>query len=482
MSKKKITPNSSEAEKLAVLPDEVRQQLLAKFSPEQLEALKYDWRFWGRKNQIAPPGNWHILLACAGRGFGKTRMLSEWVREKALSHPGCRIGIVARTSADARDIIVMGESGILKVHAPHEMPEYKPSVRRLEWPNGSTALLFSADSPDQLRGFQCHYLVGDEAAAWPTKPDASGATAWSNAVVCARLGENPQIMLATTPKKTEFMRKMIDDSKDPKNKIIVVSGSTKENNTLSKTYIENLESQYGNSELAKQEIEGQMLEGAAGLVFTREMIENNRDKSIEAPRTPLRIIAVDPTVSAEPKDECGIVVIGVTGERDLSRRRAYVLDDRSLKAAPDVWAAAVVKAAEDWGVRHVVVERNQGGDMLRGVIHSIDPTLNVHLVTATKGKQVRAEPIVVAMQQGRVKFWHTFPELEDQMEYWDPSDSGYSPDRMDALVWGITAALVKPPEGMRPVQSRIYSAAGNKLPTGRGTGQARSHTLLTRRV
>jgi phage terminase large subunit-like protein len=276
--------NRSVAQKIADLPKEKQIEILGRYTPEQLEALKYDWNFNGRPNQIVPKTNWHILLACAGRGFGKTRMLSEWVRQKALSEPGTIIGIVARTAADARDVIALGESGIMNVHAPHERPTYKGSIRKIEWENGSYALLFSADTPDQLRGFQCHYLVGDEVAAWPTKPDSSGATAWSNAVVCARLGDNPQILLATTPKRTEFMKQMIEDSKNPDNKILVVSGSTKENRNLSKTYIENLVRAYdGNEDLARQEIEGEMLDGVQGAVFTQESIDDFR---IEDPEDP----------------------------------------------------------------------------------------------------------------------------------------------------------------------------------------------------
>ena len=161
----KKNDNRSIAQKVADLPKDQRLAILSKYTPEQLEALKYDWSYWGRPNQIVPKTNWHILLACAGRGFGKTRMLSEWVRQKALEKPGTIIGIVARTAADARDVIALGESGIMAVHAPGEMPTYKGSVRKIEWQNGSYALLFSADTPDQLRGFQCHYLVGDEVAA-----------------------------------------------------------------------------------------------------------------------------------------------------------------------------------------------------------------------------------------------------------------------------------------------------------------------------
>lgn len=477
------------AQKVAALPKAKQIEFLSKYTPEQQEALKYDWQFWGRPSQFAPLSDWHILLACAGRGFGKTRMLAEWVREKALARPGTIIGIVARTAADARDIITLGESGIMKVHAPSEMPTYKPSVRKIEWPNGSYALLFSADSPDQLRGFQCHYLVGDEAAAWPTKPDASGATAWSNAVVCARLTLDekhpPQILLATTPKRTQFMKDMIEKSKDPANKIVVVTGATTENTNLGHTYIENLERAYeGNEDLYKQEIEGLMLDGVQGAVFTEDMIIDNRiEDPDDPPYSHLRVVAVDPTVAAEPRDECGIIVIGATQEKDLSKRIAFVLADYSLKAKPEHWAMEVVKAAKEWDTKHVVVERNQGGDLVKSVILNIDPTLKVHTVVATKGKAKRAEPVVNAMSRGRVKIWNFLEKLEEQMVFWDPNQSGSdSPDRLDAFVWGVTALLIDPPYDLRVKTIKLISSVGRKITTTRGNGKARGFKPRTHRT
>lgn len=470
------------AEKVAEFTKDEKLAFFERYTPEELEALKFDWRFWGRPSQFIPTTDWHILLACAGRGFGKTRMLAEFVRERALSQPGTIIGIVARTAADARDVIALGESGIMNVHAPHERPTYKPSVRKIEWENGSYALLFSADSPDQLRGFQAHVMVGDEVASWPTKPDASGATAWSNAVVCARLGENPQILLATTPKRTQFMRDLIDQSEDPENKIIVVSGATTENKSLSKSYITNLKRSYGNSDLAEQEIEGKMLDGVQGAVFNEESIEEYRIIDEEPPYSHLKIIAVDPTVSAEPMDECGIIVLGASQSKDLSKRHTFILDDMSIKAAPEVWAQRVVDAAKKWHVKDVVVERNQGGDLVRMVIHSIDPTLRIHTVVATKGKAVRAEPVALAMEQGRIHMWNYFEKLEEQMVFWDPNARGMkSPDRLDALVWGVIALLVDPPYDLRVKQVKVTSVAGRTIGGSRGTGQSRKFVPKTRR-
>lgn len=359
-----------------------------------------------------------------------------------------------------------------------------PSTTSLHWPNGSSALLLSSEAPDACRGPQFHFAVGDEFAAWKTTVDSSGATLYSNLIAATRLGQNPQILLATTPKRTKVMQELMDQSKDPKERIKIIRGSTFDNTSLSKLYIENLTRRYGNSDLAKQELYGEMLDDAQGIVFTNEMIEKARLKDDErVPNLPLRFIAVDPTVSGDPStsDECGIMAIGTTIERDLTRRRAYVLGDYSLRAAPDVWAQAVVDAAKEHRTRFVVCEKNQGGQLIQMAINAADPTLKVFLVSATKGKVVRAEPVVIAMQQGRVRFVDYMPVLEEQLIFYDPDNSGYSPDRMDAMVWGIVAALVDPPDGLRAGSYKATSASNRKLPQGLGTGRTQQRSPSMRR-
>jgi phage terminase large subunit-like protein len=476
--------SKSLAEQLASLPEADREAILAELPKEQLENLAYDANFWLRPEQIIPDGDWYITALIAGRGFGKTLAMSQWIRKKAMENPGCRIAIAARTTADLRNTVVTGESGILAVHPDSERPEYKPSTTSLHWPNGSSALLLSSEAPDSARGPQFHFAVGDEFAAWKTDVDSSGATLYSNIIAATRLGENPQILLATTPKRTKVMQDLMKQSKDPEEKIQIIRGSTFDNTSLSTKYIDNLVRRYGNSDLAKQELYGQMLDDAEGLVFTQAMIESAHLKDDEiVPHLPLRFIAVDPSVSGDPSaaDECGIMAIGCTIERDLTRRRAYVLGDYSLRAAPDVWAKQVVDAAQIHRTKFVVVEKNQGGQLLQMAINAVDPTLKVFLVVATKGKVVRAEPVVIAMQQKRIKFIDYMPTLEEQLLFFDPDNSTYSPDRMDAFVWGIVAALVTPPPGLRAGSYKASSASGRKLPQGLGTGRTQSRTPSMRR-
>jgi phage terminase large subunit-like protein len=369
--------------------------------------------------------------------------------------------------------MVMGESGILAVHHPDERPEYKQHIQTLLWPNGSQALLLSSEAPDSARGPQFHYAVGDEFAAWKTTVDSSGATLFSNLIAATRLGENPQLLLATTPKRTVVMKKIMDDSKDPAKRVKIITGSTFDNTTLSKNYIDNLVGQYGNSDLAKQELDGMMLEDAEGVVFTQEMLDKARDNTGRPPYLPLRFVAVDPSVAENPKDECGIMVMGCTQERDLTQRQVYVLEDFSVKAGPDVWSKVVVRAAKKWNTKFVVYEKNQGGALIQMAINAVDDELKTFPVVATRGKQTRAEPVVIAMQQGRVRFNGYMAELEDQCLFWDPESSRYSPDRMDAMVWGVTAAVITPPPGLRAGRYAASSASDRKLPTGLGSGRSR---------
>lgn len=473
------------AEEIAALSPEEQAEIFKDYTDADYEKLNYDANFWLRPEQKVPDGDWFITALVAGRGFGKTLTASQWIRRKALEHPGCRIAIAARTVADVRNTMIMGESGVLAVHAPHERPEYKPSTTSLIWPEvdgkQSTALLLSSESPDGARGPQFHYAVGDEFAAWKTTVDSSGATLFSNLIAATRLGENPQILLATTPKRTQVMKKIMDDSKNPEKRIKIVTGSTFDNSSLSKNYIDNLVGQYGNSDLAKQELDGQMLEDAEGLVFTQGMLEKALDESGVTPRMPLVFVAVDPSVSENPNDECGIMVMGVTQQNDLTQRTVYILEDCSVKAGPDVWSKVVVDACSRWNTKFVVFEKNQGGHLVSMALTAHDPALRTFPVVATKGKQTRAEPVVVAMQQGRVRLNGLMPELMDQMLFWDPESSRYSPDRLDAAVWGVYAAILSPPPGLRAGRYSAQSSAHRKLPTGLGSGRTRNVGSVRRR-
>jgi phage terminase large subunit-like protein len=446
-------------EQLALLSEEERMEALAGMDPEQ---LLWDWSVWGRPEQQAPEGDWNIWLVLAGRGFGKTRLASEWVREQAkYTNTGQRrFGLVARTAADVRDVIVEGESGILNVTPPSERPLYEPSKRRLTWPNGNTATLFTADEPDSLRGPQFTHAWGDEIAAWRQTPDAAGMTAFDNLRVGTRLGANPQILVTTTPKRTPLLYKLIEESM--KGDIVKITrGSTMDNaGNLAGAYLDTMLGVYEGTSLARQELYGEMLEAMEGALWTEEMIESGREGHYPL-NTPLRCIGVDPSVAENPRDECGIVVVASSAEHDLYKRNAWVLEDASVHGSPDVWANQVVKMARKWGCP-VVAEVNQGGALVRNAINTIDPTIKVLEVHSKQGKALRAEPITLAYEQQRVHHVGYLADLESQMISWVPGE-GKSPDRVDALVHGLTALLIKPPAGFSGGKLRAKSMADRKI-------------------
>lgn len=454
-------------EQIALLPPEEQALALQGVDPE---SLMWDWSVWGRPEQQQPEGDWNVWLVLAGRGFGKTRLASEWVREQAryTTTGQRRFALVARTAGDVRDVIVEGESGIMNVTPPSERPLYEPSKRRLTWPNGNVASLFTADEPDSLRGPQFTHAWGDEIAAWRQTPDAAGMTAFDNLRVGTRLGTSPKILVTTTPKRTQLLYKLIEESKT--GKVVVTRGSTMDNaGNLSSSYLDTMLGVYQGTALARQELYGEMLEAMEGALWTEEMIESGREGYYPL-STPLRCIGVDPSVAENPRDECGIVVVASTAEHDLYKRQAWVLEDASVHGSPDVWANQVVKMARKWGCP-VIAEVNQGGALVRNAINTIDPTVKVLEVHSKHGKALRAEPVTLAYEQGRVHHIGFLADLESQMISWVPGE-GKSPDRVDALVHALTALLIKPPLGFTGGKIRAKSLSDRRI-TGSGRFRVR---------
>ena len=448
-------------EQLALLPPDEKALALSGFNPD---TLLWDWSLWGRPEQQAPPhDDWNIWLYMAGRGAGKTRTAAEWVRDTAryTTTGQRRFALVARTAADVRDVIVEGESGIINVTPPSERPLYEPSKRRLTWPNGNTATCFTADEPDSLRGPQFTHAWGDEVAAWRQTPDAAGMTAFDNLRVGTRLGANPKIMVTTTPKRVPLLYQLLAEA-EKTGKVIVTRGSTMDNaGNLSGAYLDAIKGVYEGTRLAQQELYGEMLDAVEGALWTTELIDKGRENQLPM-GTPLRVIGVDPSVSENPRDECGIVVCASTGDRDLYKRQSWVLEDASVHGSPDVWANKVVAMARKWGCP-VVAEVNQGGALVRNAINTIDPSVRVLEVHSKHGKALRAEPVTLAYEQSRVHHVGYLAELESQMISWIPGE-GKSPDRVDALVHALTALLIKPPPGFVGGKITARSLAHRKIP------------------
>ena len=355
-------------------------------------------------------------------------------------------------------------SGILAVSPPSERPDYKPSIRRLIWPNGNSALLLSADEPDSLRGPQAHFAWGDEVAAWRQPTKEGELSAWDNLRIATRLGGNPQILATTTPKRVKLLFDLLEEKKK-NDKIWITRGSTFENaGNLAGAYLDAITGVYGGTNLALQELQGHMLDAVEGALWNDDMIA--AALSLELPPwTPFRAIGVDPTVADEPGDLCGIVVTSATGERDLFKRRAWVLEDASVQGAPEVWAQQVVNMHHKWAAP-VVAEVNQGGALVKNAIHQIDPDVPVYMVHSKVGKKLRAEPIQLLYQQGRVKHVGKHVDLETEMVTWEPENTRKSPDRIDALVHALTALIILPPKGFMAGPVRAKSAANRQINIG----------------
>lgn len=411
---------------MSLLPAEQRNKLLAELSDQEVLALLYDWPFWARPNQLPPPGDWRVWLVLAGRGFGKTRTGAEWLRDQVQNRGRGRLALVAPTAADARDVMVEGESGILAISPPWFRPVYEPSKRRLTWPNGAIATTYSADEPDRLRGPQHDGAWADELAAWKY-PDA-----WDMLMFGLRLGTDPRVVATTTPKPVRLIRELLASETTA-----VSRGSTYENAAnLAPAFLQQIVTKYKGTRLGRQELDGEVLDDVPGALWTRKALDDLRRPA--APELVRVVVAIDPAVtSGEDSDETGIVVAGrgVDGH-------GYVLRDLSCRMSPDGWARRAVVAFQDHRADRIVAEVNNGGDLVEQVVRTVDRSVPYKAVHASRGKRVRAEPIAALYEQGKVHHVGGLPDLEDQMCSFLPEGGDKSPDRVDALVWALTELLL----------------------------------------
>lgn len=416
---------------LLSLEDEERHVFLAALSDREAAELRFHWKLWARAEQLAPPGEWQTWLICAGRGFGKTRAGAEWVRHIAKRNTDARIALVGASISEVRAIMVEGESGILATSPPKRMPNFEPSLKRITWPNGAQALLYSAGEPEGLRGPQHSHAWCDEIAKWDVT-GGRGIKSWDNLVMGLRLGERPQSLATTTPRAVPLMRRLMDEAASGAVKI--TRGSTYDNAAnLPGRFIKDIRRAYGSTALGRQELDGELLAEVEGALWSRAMIERCRTSAQSDPLTRI-IVGVDPPASARG-DECGIIVAGLT----VSGTGVVLADCSVARPTPERWARAVAEAARIWDADRVIAEANQGGDMVASVLRAADITLPLKLVHASRGKVARAEPVAALYEAGRMRHAGMFAKLEDQLcglmaggSYEGP---GKSPDRADALVW-----------------------------------------------
>ncbi len=410
------------------LPETDQRQRLEKLTDEEATALLYDWRFWARMKQM-PPVNvlWHIWLILAGRGWGKTRTGAEFIRNRVEGGYSGRIHLIAPTAADARDVMVQGESGIMAVSPPWCRPKYEPSKRRLTWPNGAVGLTFSAEEPKRLRGPQCGLFWADEVAAWRYPEET-----WSMAMFGWRIGQ-PEGVVTTTPRPIPLVKDLLTTKG-----VVVTKGSSYENEAnLAQIWFDTVIKKHEGTRLGQQEIHAELLEDTPGALWNYDLIADNRCsyehfKTIELVKV---AVAIDPAVTSkvDTSNETGIIAGGIDADGE-----GYIIADRSGIYSPIGWARKAIKLFAQVKGGRIIAEVNNGGDLVEANLRSVSPRIPYRKVHASRGKRVRAEPISSLYEQGLVHHVGVFPDLEDQLTTWDASDGSPSPDRLDALVWLLT--------------------------------------------
>lgn len=390
----------------------------------QATARQYDWPAQARPDQLPPPGDWRTWLILAGRGWGKTRTGAEWTRAQVRDY--ALVNIIGATADDARDIMIEGPAGILAICPAHERPRYKRADRKLEWPNGATTLIFTADEPERLRGKQHMRLWADEGAAWRY------ADAWDQAMFGLRLGPDPRALLTTTPRPVRIIRELLTLPST-----VITRGTTYDNAAnLAPAYLADIISKYKGTRLGRQELEGHLLDDVEGSLWQRQRLDELR--VTQAPDMQRVVVAIDPAMtSGEEADSTGIVVAGkgVDGQ-------GYVLADLTCRLSPDGWARRAVTAYHEYAADRIIAEVNNGGDLVETVLRTVDRKVAYKAIHASRGKRVRAEPVAALYEQGKIHHKGTFADLEDQMCSYVPDNYDGSPDRLDALVWALTELML----------------------------------------
>ena len=428
---------------LASAAPEVREAFLDSLSPGALLALPYVFEFWALEHQLPPAGTWRTWVIMGGRGAGKTRAGSEWVRSEVEGSRPCdpgrsrRVALVGETIDQVREVMVFGDSGILACSPPDRRPTWEASRKRLVWPNGAVAQVFSAHEPESLRGPQFDAAWVDELAKWKKAEDA-----WDMLQFGLRLGQTPRQVVTTTPRNVGVLKRILDNPST-----VVTHAPTEANRAyLASSFLEEVRARYAGTRLGRQELDGVLLEDAEGAMWTMSMLEGLQVE--RAPELDRIVVAVDPPVSGnEASDSCGIVVVGARLTGSPQDWSAVVLEDATVQGtSPRGWAEAALAAMARHGADRLVAEVNQGGDLVETVVRQVDPLVPFRAVRASRGKAARAEPVAALYEQGRVKHVRGLGTLEEQM--CQMTVRGYegrgSPDRVDALVWALQELILDP--------------------------------------
>lgn len=478
----------SMAEKLAGLPAEDRNRIRDSMTQPQRDALQWDWDFWARPDQKPPPG-FSIWVFVAGRAAGKTRSITEWLRQKGPRH---REGlIIGANPRDVRDVLLEGISGVLNISPLWERPTYEPTKLLLRWPNGAVAHIRSAEDPASIRGLSVEYCLCDELVKWRFLQET-----WDQSRLALREGTNVQTVVATTPMPLPLIKKLV--SGKGHGVVVAPRTSTYRNMAnLSPDYIKELLETYEGTRLGLQELHAEILDDVKGAMWTHELIEKarwdgeperiiwNASPSGPVPTLPeirRKVVGVDPSGSTGG-DEWGIVVVGADGRRPAC---GYVLDDRSMRGSPEACARASVRAYWDHECESMVGEVNYGGEMVERMIRAVPAEdgypsgeqVRYKAVRAGRGqsKYERAVPIVGLYEQnvrGFRRIYHlgVFKDLESEQTTWVPPEqadgqevfaSKWSPNRLDGCVWAALELLVLNPrrQARADVDTLVSSTIG----------------------
>ena len=426
---------------------------LAGLTHSQLRALPHLFDFWAMPHQLPPEGDWRSWVIMGGRGAGKTRAGSEWVRSMVEGRTpqakgvARRMAIIGETYDQAREVMVFGDSGIMACAPADRRPEWISGRRMLRWPNGAVATLYSAFDPEALRGPQFDAVWADELAKWK-----QGQETWDMVEFGLRLGRHPRACITTTPRNVPVLRDMLARSST-----VTTHATTYENAAnLAPAFLEEVQRRYGGTRQGRQELDGVLLSDAPGALWSSAGLTDALVSVV--PDLDRIVVAVDPpTTGHKGSDACGIVVAGVVCQGPPQAWRAYVLEDASVQAVtPLAWAEAAVAALRRHGADRLVAEVNQGGDMVEAIVRQVDPLVPYRKVTATRSKVARAEPVAALYEQGRVRHLRGLGALEDQMCLMTTggfAGSG-SPDRVDALVWALHELMIAPAQGWHAPRMR----------------------------
>lgn len=409
----------------------------------QAYKLRYDYDFWARPGQTLPEGrSWRVWFLKGGRGSGKTWTGSNVIKKWSHKYP--RMLIIGRTAYDARDTMIEGDSGILALSPKQWRPDYQPAKRRLVWPNGAQAMVRSADEPDSIRGPQFYKAWGDELASW-----RYGQETWDNIMFALRLGDDPQMVVTTTPRPTKLVKQIL-----ALETTIPGTESTYANiDNVAEAWAREIVQKYKNTRLGLQELEGRVLDDNPNALWNRALLDQTRVS--QTPELDEVVVAVDPATAELSADEIrkggridndhdtastGIVVVGRAGIKGDMEAHGYTLADATMFGTPLAWATEVRTQFYKYEADKVVAEANNGGALVKANIHSVDPNIPVELVYAARGKRTRAEPVSNIFEQERGHNMGLFGTLEDQMCEWETGMP--SPDNLDAMVWAFTYLMI----------------------------------------